>query len=96
MVGRTLEGVCNLNGINAGRLVDMLSKLKESGYIDERLHAWTTELRVLRNEGAHFTGALVNREDARDALDLCEAILDYVYVLRRKFNEFKERRAINK
>jgi Domain of unknown function (DUF4145) len=93
MVGRALEGVCSLNNIKADRLVDALSKLKERGYIDERLHDWTIELRVLRNQGAHYTGDVVNREDARDALDLCEAILDYVYVLREKFNEFKERRA---
>jgi hypothetical protein len=28
-----------------------------------------------------------------DALDLAEAMLDYIYVLTAKFNEFKSRRA---
>ena len=94
MVGRTLEGVCALNSIKGRSLVDSLQKLKVAGLIDERLHEWTSELRVLRNQGAHFTGTLVNREDARDALALCEALLDYMYVLAERFNEFKERRTL--
>jgi len=93
MVGRTLEGVCALNNIKGRSLVESLRSLKSAGLIDDRLHEWTTELRVLRNQGAHFTGTLVNHEDARDALALSEALLDYMYVLTERFNEFKERRA---
>jgi len=95
MVGRTLEGVCALNNIKGRNLVDSLRGLKSAGLIDDRLHEWTSELRVLRNEGAHFTGTLVNREDARDALALSEALLDYMYVLTERFHEFKERRTNN-
>ncbi|MFE7200691.1 DUF4145 domain-containing protein [Pseudonocardia alni] len=93
MIGRTLEGVYTLNGIKARSLVDGLKKLREANLIDDRLHEWTSELRVLRNQGAHFTSDLVKREDARDALALSEALLDYMYVLTERFNEFKARRA---
>jgi hypothetical protein len=51
------------------------------------------ELRVLRNQGAHYTGTQVSREDAADAIALCEAVLDYTYVLTARFEEFKKRRA---
>ncbi|MET9019898.1 DUF4145 domain-containing protein [Actinopolymorpha sp. NPDC004070] len=44
--------------------------MKERGLIDGRLHEWAQSLRVLRNEGAHYTGSQVSREDAEDALEL--------------------------
>ena len=44
------------------------------------------------NDGAHFTGRRVSREDAQDALALAEALLDYRYVFSAQFAEFKTRR----
>jgi hypothetical protein len=93
MVGRTLEGVCAENKIQARNLIASLREMKEQGLIDERLYQWADELRVLRNEGAHYTGSQVSREDAADALALSEALLDYMYVLAAKFDEFRDRRA---
>jgi len=92
MVGRTLEGVCIKSEIKFTNLQSGLDQPKKNGLIDVRLFDWTKELRVLRNEGAHFTGKLVSKEDARDALQLCEALLDYMYVLTARFEEFKARR----
>lgn len=66
--------------------------MKESGDIDERLFEWAQELRIMGNEGAHFTGKQVARQDAEDALDLCEALLDYMFELSEKFEAFKKRR----
>jgi hypothetical protein len=63
------------------------------GLLDNRLLTWADELRVLGNQGAHHTSSPVNREDAKDALALAEAALDYLYVLAMKFTEFKRRRA---
>lgn len=40
----------------------------------------------------HFTDQVVTRQDASDALDLVEAMLDYVYVFSAKFEQFKARR----
>lgn len=101
MVRRTLEGVCNEQGVSGtnGRpkaLVKMLEQLKNDGKIDGRLLEWAQELRVLGNEGAHFTGTGVSREDAADGLALAEALLDYLYVLAAQFTSFKERRAKSK
>ncbi|MEU1597670.1 DUF4145 domain-containing protein [Streptomyces sp. NPDC005708] len=94
MVRRTLEGVCSEQGVSGanGRskpLVKMLEQLKNEGKIDGRLLEWAQELRVLGNQGAHFTGTGVSREDAADGLALVEALLDYLHVLAAQFTVFK-------
>ena len=92
MVGRTLEGVCADQGIRDKTLHRALKVMNERGLIDGRLLEWAQALRVLRNEGAHYTGNQVNRADAEDALAFAEAMLDYVYVLTARFEAFKARR----
>jgi len=64
------------------------------GLLDGRLLTWADGLRVLGNEGAHYTGSAVSREDASDALALAEAVLDYLYVLAAQFEEFQQRRQV--
>jgi hypothetical protein len=94
MVGRVLEGVCKENDVNERTLERGLKKLQEAGLIDSTLAQWANELRVLRNQGAHYTGKPVPRDDADDAVAFAEALLDHVYVLRKRFDEFARRRAI--
>ncbi|MGW7364631.1 DUF4145 domain-containing protein [Streptomyces sp. NPDC054841] len=98
MVRRTLEGVCLEQGVSStgGRpkpLFKMLAQMKDEGKIDGRLFEWAQALRVLGNQGAHFTGTSVSRQDAADGLALAEALLDYLYVLSAQFDAFKARRA---
>ncbi|MFB6615799.1 DUF4145 domain-containing protein [Streptomyces sp. NPDC056367] len=57
MVRRTLEGVCSDQGVSRKPLVKMLEQLKDEGKLDGRLLEWAQELRVLGNDGAHFTGS---------------------------------------
>ncbi|WP_228927604.1 DUF4145 domain-containing protein [Streptomyces sp. DH7] len=96
MVRRTLEGVCKDQNVQqsgkAKPLFQMLKELRSAGKIDGRLFEWAQALRVLGNEGAHFTGVEVTRQDASDSIDLAEALLDYLYVLSAQFDEFKARR----
>jgi hypothetical protein len=92
MVRRTLEGVCAEHGVNKKPLIAALQQMQADGLIEGRLLEWAEELRVLGNEGAHFTGRRVAREDAQDALALAEALLDYLYVFSAQFAEFKKRR----
>lgn len=93
MVGRTLEAVCVEHGFTSGPLHRRLREMKDAGKIDDRLYTWADGLRVLRNQGAHYSPIRVGREDAQDALDLAEALLDYLYVLAAKFEAFQARRA---
>ena len=92
MVRRTLEGVCAQHGVKERTLVRSLQVMRDQGHIDQRLLDWADALRVLGNEGAHYTGKSVAREDALAAVDFAEAMLDYLYVLTAKFEEFKKRR----
>jgi hypothetical protein len=94
MVRRTLEGVCAENGVRGHTLFKALERMRATGLIEGRLLEWAQELRVLGNEGAHFTGERVARQDAQDALALAEAILDYLYVFSAQFFEFKNRREL--
>nr|WP_279636264.1 DUF4145 domain-containing protein [Micromonospora noduli] len=93
MVRRTIEGVCAENGVEESVLRRSLEALNKAGVIDGRLLEWAQELRVLGNAGAHYTEESITRQDAEDALALAEALLDYVFVLTAKFQEFQQRRA---
>jgi hypothetical protein len=92
MAGRTLEGLAMLHDVRERTLVRSLERLHENGILDGRLVDWANQLRVMRNEAAHFQGTPVSPEDAADVLALTEAILDYVYVFTKRFEEFMRRR----
>jgi hypothetical protein len=92
MVRRTLEGICVEHGLKSYPLFKALSQMKEQGLIEGRLLEWAEALRALGNDGAHFTGNTVSREDAQDALAFAAAILNYMYVFSDQFAEFKKRR----
>lgn len=91
MVRRTLEGTCADQSVSAKTLAKGLKTLKEQGRIDGMLAEWADALRVLGNQGAHFTGKQVSRDDAADSLAFAEALLDHLYVLRKRFEEFRAR-----
>lgn len=94
MVRRTLEGVCADQGVTKRQpLVASLRELHQQGLIEGRLLEWAEALRALGNQGAHYTGVQVSREDATDALALAEALLDYMYVFASQYEQFKTRRA---
>lgn len=92
MVRRTLEGMCIEQGTKKKALFQALQELRDGGKIEGRLFDWAQALRVLGNQGAHFSEESVSREDAADALSLAEALLNYVYVFTAKYEEFQNRR----
>jgi hypothetical protein len=92
LVRRSIEGFCADQGADQKTLHRALQDLVEREVIDARLLEWADGLRVLGNIGAHFTKESVSKQDASDAIDLIEAVLDYVYVFTTKFEEFKARR----
>ncbi|QPL55161.1 DUF4145 domain-containing protein [Vibrio navarrensis] len=52
-------------------------------------------IRALGNDAAHAITANVSKEDAKDCLDLTEALLIYIYSLGHRFEEFELRRQKN-
>lgn len=92
MVRLAIEGFCADQGVNQKTLHHALQELVQRNAIDVRMLEWADGLRILGNIGAHFTDQSVTRQDASDALDLTEAMLDHVYVFSVKFEQFKARR----
>ena len=93
MVRRTLEGTCKDQGSNKKTLASSLVELKDQGKIDGMLAEWANHLRVIGNIGAHFTDKSVSAQDAEDALDFAEALIDHLYDLRPRFENFKARQS---
>ncbi len=91
MARRVTEGVCKENGVSGSSLMRGMRELQERGIIDKTLAEWSDALRILGNRGAHYDAATVSRQDAEDALAFTEALLDNLYVLKRRFLEMRSR-----
>jgi hypothetical protein len=92
MVGRTLEAVCKEFDPNARSVFEGLKALHTKGIISAEILDWGSELRVLRNVGAHATNQKIEVIDATGALDFLQATLEILYDLRPRFEQFKKRR----
>lgn len=93
MCRKTLEGLCAEHGIKARNLSLSLKKLKDDGVIEARLFEWAEALRSLGNEAAHGVTSVISPHDAKDILEFTEALAEYVFTYRDKFERFKKRRA---
>jgi hypothetical protein len=92
MCRKTLEGVCAVHGIEERNLNASIRKMKDIGLIDERLFEWSDALRVVGNEAAHGVGVQITQADAKDTLEFTNAILDYMFSYRDRFEQFQKRR----
>jgi Domain of unknown function (DUF4145) len=93
MCRKVLEGICESHGATGGNLAQRLKQLSESGQLDKRLFEWTDAVRLVGNEAAHDVNITVSREDAGDLLDLAEAVAEYLYTIKEKFEAFNKRRS---
>lgn len=103
MFGRALEALCLdvLERLDPGvasktkplMLAQGIEKLKEKNVIDARLYDWSHKLRAFRNVAAHAGDITISREDAADLQTFAHAIVEYVYDLAERYNEFIAREA---
>ncbi|MFI0419833.1 DUF4145 domain-containing protein [Spongiactinospora sp. 9N601] len=91
-VRRLLEGVCADHGAGGRTLYQGLRELRARGLVEGRLAAWAEDLREVGNAAAHISGAPVTRRDAEDAIILAAALVDHLYVVNRRYAEFRARR----
>lgn len=111
MFGRALEAICrdlidgcttpSTEGVDVTprrplMLGQGLRVLKEKGLIDQKLLDWSMELHAFRNIAAHPTDIAISREEADDLRSFVFAIVEYVYDLTDRYNEFKGRQAQKK
>ena len=104
MLGRALEGVCRDVLLTPEEKKDArrnrrmmlrngIQQLRDKGVIDNRLFDWSQQLNAFRNLAAHPEGDSdepITREDAEDLQAFVHAIIEYVYDLAERFEEFKE------
>jgi len=107
MFGRALEAVCRdilftreeKKAIRAGTskkrlmLGSGIKQLREKNFIDNRLYDWSQHLHAFRNLAAHpdMEGVTITREDAEDLQAFVHAIIEYIYDLADRYEEFKSR-----
>jgi hypothetical protein len=92
MCRKTLEGVCAEHGVNGRSLTVTLKGLRDKGVIEGRLYEWADALRITGNEAAHDVTVNVSQEDAQDIMEFTNALLEYVFSFRDRFEEFRKRR----
>lgn len=92
MCGRALEAVCRHLGTKDTYLGAGIKELKDKGIIDARLYQWSEELRDARNRATHATDEVVTEQDAEDILSFTYAIIDYVFLLTFRFEQFQKRK----
>jgi Domain of unknown function (DUF4145) len=93
MCGRSLEAICRHHKTKDGYLAGGLKELRDSGVIEARLYKWGEELRDQRNNAAHATDVEIGAQDANDVMTFTYAIVDYVFLLAQKFEQFQQRKA---
>lgn len=104
MLGRALEGLCRdqmAAEIEAAAaegkkhkvmLGEALTVLQKKGVINDKLLEWSKQLQAFRNAAAHSDDdASVTRIDVIDLRTFAYAIIEYVYDLTERYNEFVER-----
>lgn len=85
---KIVEGVCDELKANGNSLAAKLENLRNDGKLDEKLYYWSSLIRQLGNRGAHESANMITREDAQDALQFVEALVDYQYVFQAKYHNF--------
>lgn len=92
MCRKCLEAICRQHAISKGNLKSKLTELTQQGIIDMKLHSWTDGLRLVANDAAHEFDIEVHHEDAKDSVEFIEAVISYIFILGKKFEEFQKRR----
>jgi hypothetical protein len=103
MFGRALEALCRdilLEAVpedsrpKAEKKIMLgagINQLKDKKIIDDRLYDWSQQLAAFRNLAAHPEDISISRNDAEDLQTFVYAIVEYVYDLADRYEEFIQR-----
>jgi hypothetical protein len=93
MCYKCLEEICAERAVAEHSLSASLAKLKENGIIEDRLQVWAEALRGLGKGAAYGGNLTITARDARDLIEFTEALTEYLFTYRDKFDRFIDRRA---
>jgi hypothetical protein len=68
-----------------------IKKLRDLKVIDDRLFDWSQQLQAFRNLAAHPEDISISRDDVDDLQVFAHAIVEYVYELAERYDDFKAR-----
>lgn len=68
-----------------------IKEMKDQNIIDERLYDWSQQLQAFRNIAAHPDELEISAEDAEDLRTFVYAIVEYIYDLTERYEDFKRR-----
>lgn len=91
MCRKTLEALCVEFGASGGTLASKLNSLRDNNTLDPKIFEWASMLRLAGNEAAHDVDNNAS-DDAKDVLDFTRALIDYMYVLEQRYQEYQNRR----
>jgi hypothetical protein len=91
MCRKTLEGICVEHKIKERNLATSLKKMKAQGIIENRLFEWADTLRISGNEATHDLDVTIAADDARDIMEFTNALLEYVFTFKDKYEQYKKR-----
>jgi len=92
MCRKGIEAICTDKGKTKGNLADKLKKLKDNHILEETFYKWSNELRLIGNDGAHSHDQIIDKQNAKDAIDFFDALITYLYHLVDQYNKLKTRR----
>ncbi|RYF02237.1 MAG: DUF4145 domain-containing protein [Comamonadaceae bacterium] len=68
-----------------------IKALHDRKIIDDRLFSWSQQIQSFRNSAAHAVDVDITRQDANDLLTFVTALIEYVYDLTERYEEFVAR-----
>lgn len=92
MCRKGIEAICIDKGEIKGNLATKLQNLNSKGILENTLYIWANELRLIGNDGAHSHDQIVNKQDAKEAIDFFDAFITYLYHLVNQYEELMKRR----
>lgn len=72
-------------------LAQGIRELKDKNLIDERLFDWSQQLKAFRDIAAHPDDMSISRQDSEDLQTFVYAIVEYIYDLTDRYEDFKRR-----
>jgi len=70
-----------------------LKELFERKIIDQRLAEWSKQIQQYGNMSAHAVDIIISTQDANDLMSFVTALVEYVYDLTKRYDEFMSRAA---
>ena len=69
---------------------DKINDLHNRKIIDDKFFDWANALRLLGNKATHDS-VIINKRDVEDLFEFTKALIDYIFILTKKFEDYKKR-----